>query len=199
MQIQVCRRPAFLLFALFKRSRPVGLRDFGGSCRAPLRLAARFARLFVAPLLVESLYPDHFFVFALRFGVCRALLVAHSVMYFSTLPRSLPSQNTPYIQNASQKGDEKGGENRSAAALPAPASRTYMASQKAYVIPREHLFVVTETTTDIRRPHTVVARRSKPSRAGGERGFPRAGVAARGQKAECPRAIRPRVKRPPSA
>ena len=34
-------------------------------------------------------------------------------------------------------------------------------------------------------------------RAGGERGFPRAGVAARGQKAECPRALRPRVKRLP--
>ena len=34
-------------------------------------------------------------------------------------------------------------------------------------------------------------------RAGGERGFPRAGVAARGQKAECTRAVRPRVKRLP--
>jgi hypothetical protein len=33
-------------------------------------------------------------------------------------------------------------------------------------------------------------------RAGGERGFSRAAVAARGQKAECPRAIRPRVQRP---
>jgi len=34
-------------------------------------------------------------------------------------------------------------------------------------------------------------------RAGGERGFPRAGVAARGQKAECTRALRPRVKPSP--
>ena len=34
-------------------------------------------------------------------------------------------------------------------------------------------------------------------RAGGERGFPRDGVAARGEKAECTRAIRPRVKRLP--
>ena len=33
-------------------------------------------------------------------------------------------------------------------------------------------------------------------RAGGERGFPRAGGAARGQKAECTRALRPRVKLP---
>jgi hypothetical protein len=34
-------------------------------------------------------------------------------------------------------------------------------------------------------------------RAGGERGFPRAGGAARGQKAECTRAVRPRVQRLP--
>ena len=34
-------------------------------------------------------------------------------------------------------------------------------------------------------------------RAGGERGFPRAGEAARGQKAECTRALRPRVKLAP--
>ena len=73
------------------------------------------------------------------------------------------------------------------------------------LLPSGLSFAVTETTAGIRRPHTVVARRSPPSaspfamratagQAGGERGFPRAGVAARGQKAECTRAVRPRVK-----
>lgn len=110
-------------------------------------------------------------------------------MYFSTLPRSLPSQNTPYIQNASQKGDEKGGENRSAAALPAPASRTYMASQKAYVVP--NVTLIRGNRNNRRHPPPAHGCCERVAR---ERGFPRAGGTARGQKAECTRALRPRVK-----
>jgi hypothetical protein len=69
--------PRFFALRAFQALCPVGLRDFGGSCRAPLRLTARFARLFVAPhfmLRPSSNLSIPTIFFALHFGVSRALL-----------------------------------------------------------------------------------------------------------------------------
>ena len=114
----VCRRLVFLLFALFKRSSPVGLRDFLGSCRAPLRLRPASlrrqvgscrARLRLVPHGSSSLrslsnlsIPTIFFLCTLaHLAPCS---VVRSVEYAGTLLRSLPSQNATCAQTASQKG-----------------------------------------------------------------------------------------------
>ena len=112
-------------------------------------------------------------IFCFCFALWRISRLARSFVQScteSTLLRSLPSQNATSAQTA---------------------------SQKAYVVPNVTLIRGNRNNRRHPPPAHGCCERVARERAGGERGFPRAGVAARGQKAECTRALRPRVKRLP--
>ena len=140
--------------------------------------------------------------FASRLGVIGAVgrvgQVGHNVAVVREQPLRGPeySSHSSYSSHNFPKFPKLPQLPMGAVVMPSPSACAPLYPKRQYAVP-----VV--TTHCIRSTHTVSASgspfalRATAGQAGGERGFPRAGGAARGEKAECTRAIRPRVKRLP--